>query len=322
MFSWIPIHTETAERLIEFENQQTELISLIQKMDGLGLSVPPVMDKPTKSTSAVLQEIDPFTFYSIFNRSLTGQNRYNLWCFLKEEWGLKSEPPMDFQGIPTITPQNAWFFPYQYLRKDSDIPNLWKLMKQALAEPESSAVPEVFTDCLRIKQVGVAKLTTGLFWIAPRRFFPLAGMASDYLEANGIHKKVENAEDYEELQNQVRAKLSGDFLVESHNSWKHEYLKAPSNFEFDASTQDALWVSFRKQNPDFEDFEHPGDSFDANELKYKRKGLAKFEEMGGRAEVQRLLDSGNPEDCLGDIQEIGSIEYCVLPFVEHQLRRE
>src|ERR1017187_5464292 len=99
MFTWRPIHEETARRLLAYENRQGELLALLEQMTQRGLNVVPVNDHPTEGTDNKLTGIDPFTFFAVFNRHLTFQNRRKNWQFLKEAWSLESAVPDDFHGI-------------------------------------------------------------------------------------------------------------------------------------------------------------------------------------------------------------------------------
>src|SRR5690625_715329 len=186
MFTWIPIYEETARRLLEFEDRQTELIQLIRRMTEAGLSRIPLKDFVSETEGAKREEIDPFSFFANFNREMTIRNRIELWRFLKNEWGLKADLPVDFGGNPTLTPVGAWFLPWRYLQRPEDVPLLWKLAKQAVMPENSEDLPEVFEECLKIHRIGIGKMTIGLSWIAPRRFLPLSGQTAAYLKANKI----------------------------------------------------------------------------------------------------------------------------------------
>ena len=69
-------------------------------------------------------------------------------------------------------------------------------------------------------------------------------------------------------------------------------------FDFDDQTAQKIWEAFRRKNPDFQSFEHPGEGFTQRETSYKRAGLAKFAKLGGRAQVEKLLSAGDPTAAL------------------------
>jgi hypothetical protein len=298
MFTWLPIHAETARRLLDYENRQSELITLLEEMSQAGLNVILLTDHPTEDTSEKLQVIDPFSFFATFNRPLTLQNRVKNWQFLRNKWQLKAEPPTDVHGIPTLTPQNAWFFPWKCERQPDDISLLWTLARQVIDKGWDDRSADVFDKCLNIHSVGLGKLTTGLFWIAPKQCLPLPATTVQYLEAQGIDVDVTDAASYSALLTRVRTELSDDFVQESHKAWLHCLSASDRVFDFDASTAEAVWAAFRQKNPDFQSFEDPGDLFAKQETSYKRAGLAKFAALGGRREVERLLSANEPAAAL------------------------
>lgn len=71
-----------------------------------------------------------------------------------------------------------------------------------------------------------------------------------------------------------------------------------SAVEIDDATARQMWDVFRGEFPDFVDFAHPGERFPKAETIYKRRGLEKFVESGGRNEMQRLLRAGQPVEAL------------------------
>ncbi len=307
MFTWRQIHEETASKLLAYENRQGELIALLEQMEKQGLNVIPLTDHPKQDSDSRLTSIDPFTFFAVFNRQLTIQNRRRNWQFLKDAWDLKSAVPNDFHGIPTITPQNSWFFAWEHRRDAEDIPRLWRLARAVLEKGWQNCAPNLFAECLEIHTVGVAKLTTGLFWIAPTQMLPLPATTVQYLSAKGITVDISDKASYDAVMNAVRSRLSGDFIMESHNAWLHCQAEADLNFDFSEDLKDGIWNAFRKGFPDFVDFSNPGEKFHDAEVAYKRAGLAKFEKLGGRAEVARLLAANDPAGALGVITKSAAL---------------
>ena len=60
-FSWIPIFSEIAHRLLDYENRQGELLAMLQEWHSRGLKTIPLSD-----TDAEL--VDPFSFMANFCR--------------------------------------------------------------------------------------------------------------------------------------------------------------------------------------------------------------------------------------------------------------
>jgi hypothetical protein len=298
MFTWKAIHEETAKKLLEYEDRQEELVALLAEMSEKGLNITPITDHPTEDTDGTLKEIDPMTFFASFNRSLTSANRIKNWRYLKKAWNLSSPVPGDFNGIPVLTPQNAWYFSYEFRREPDAAKNLWKLARAVIESGPELCDPELFKKCLQIRNVGVSKLTTGLFWIAPTKCLPLPSTTTTYLNAMGIPTKAESLGDYLSVQEEVRQKLSGDFIMESHKAWNHTLSLNQQDFTFDNETKEKIWAAFKNRNPDFKDFQNPGKKFLENEIKYKHAGLKKFAEQGGRDAVQRHLGNNEPDKAL------------------------
>jgi len=132
MHTWIPIHKETAQRLLEFRDNQQELIDVMQDMHAQGLPASKIEDKNKSGDPIPLTVMDPFTFLGNFNRGQTDTKRQLLWTLLRERWHLKSPVPQDFDGIPVLQPVSSWFFGYEDKRNPGDIEALWDMFEQDL----------------------------------------------------------------------------------------------------------------------------------------------------------------------------------------------
>ena len=86
-----------------------------------------------------------------------------------------------------------------------------------------------------------------------------------------------------------------------------------ANGHYSSETDAKLWAEFTAQFPDFVDFERPGQKFLDHEILYKRRGLERFAERGGRDEVARLLATGQPLEALQLI-----VKCCSLNFASFQ----
>jgi len=298
MFTWQPLYKEIASKLLTFETNQSELILLMEAIGAAKLSTISTLDRPTESTRAQLTAMDPFTFFAIFNRSLTQQNRLKNLQFIKKRWQLSAPLPRDFNGIPTMTPQNSWFFPWGYLRSPDDIPSLWKLARSVVERGWTGVSAENFNRCLDIHTVGVGKLTTGLFWLAPADCLPLPSITVEYLNAKNIPVEISDKASLDQLLARVRSELSANFIKESHNAWLHCSVTDQQAFDFSEILQQEIWSSFNRLYPDFVDFANPGKTFASQETDYKRQGLQNLADRGGRNEIRRLLDTGDPTAAL------------------------
>ena len=170
-FTWKPIYREIAEKLMEYRNRQGELIELLDSLGKKGLKVIKLNDRFADGTTGILREIDPFSFFSSFNRGLTDPNRKEVIAALKSHWELKADVPGDFAGIPIKNNQSAWFIRYAKERKPGMVDALWTLAWAVLqAKKLSDVTPETIDACLSKKGGGLTSITMGMFWFSPEIF--------------------------------------------------------------------------------------------------------------------------------------------------------
>lgn len=133
-FTWIDIYQELAKTLLAWENKQTELIAFLNNLHTQGYTVTSMQDKNRDDERFLLTEIDPFSFFSAFNRQIKDENRIAILAQIKHHFQLQSQLPSDFSGIPVVNNQSSWFFAYHKSRKQQDIPHLWRLFRLALQD--------------------------------------------------------------------------------------------------------------------------------------------------------------------------------------------
>jgi 5-methylcytosine-specific restriction protein B len=181
-FTWIPLYRELADRLVEWEHRQTELIEMLEALRGDGVRVTPLNDRDAEGASFLLKEIDPFTFFASFNRGIRDKERLAILTGVKNLLGARAPLPVDFSGIPIVNNQRSWFIAYQYKRKVDDVAHLWRVFRLALTEKplESAEFREAFDHALEVWGVST-NLTMGLFWIRPDTFLNLDQTNRSYL---------------------------------------------------------------------------------------------------------------------------------------------
>jgi hypothetical protein len=190
MFTWKPIFLEMAAKLLEYRSKQAKLLSLLHDMDAAELPIIKLKDEVTKGVNAQLSEIDPFTVFAVFNRAIKTDARIEIIRRLKKELQLVAPVPDDFYGIPVVNLQKAWFFPYGYNRKRDDVAKLWDFAQQIVKNSPADVDPKLFERCLDIGQVGLAKLTMGMFWFQPDRYLALDQRNVTYLTSKGFELKA------------------------------------------------------------------------------------------------------------------------------------
>ncbi|MCB9664685.1 MAG: ATP-binding protein, partial [Alphaproteobacteria bacterium] len=212
-FTWIPIYEQLADKLVGWRDRQGELVAFLRTLADKKLLVISLEDKGAKGAQP-LAEIDPFTFFAVFNRGLRTENRQALMAEILRFLGLDPGVPTDFDGIPVVDLRRSWFFPYAKDRKPDDIPSLWDLFAQAVRGGPAGVDAATFDRCLSVKTVGLAKLTMGLFWVRPRAFLPVDSRTREYLENNRIEvPSTASWTDYQSLTERVRGSLGSDFAA-------------------------------------------------------------------------------------------------------------
>src|SRR6266436_938484 len=95
-FTWIPLYRELANRLVDWEHRQTELIAMLEQLRANGVKVSPLNDQDDAGSSFLLKEIDPFTFFATFNRGIREKERLAILAGVKKLLGAKEALPGDF----------------------------------------------------------------------------------------------------------------------------------------------------------------------------------------------------------------------------------
>jgi len=179
VFSWLPFFEEMLSVICE-RYDKNSLCNIFHEMfsDAGGLN-----DKYADGTTGPLREIDPLTFIAYFNRGIKSVRRIKYCRLGKQEFGLHSEVPSDFDGIPIINSQKTWFFGWEKNRKGDDIDNLWEFSKQLRDDKVSN---DLFNKILKIQNIGVAKLTQLFFICKPQRYISFDNKNLPYFKSNGF----------------------------------------------------------------------------------------------------------------------------------------
>ncbi|HEY5174771.1 MAG TPA: AAA family ATPase [Terriglobales bacterium] len=299
MFSWIPIYTELAKKLLPYRDRQSELIEMLKALEADGIPVGSIVDRDNEGKEIPLAVIDPFTFYASFNRGLTTDNRRRILAYLKTKFDLESEVPADFEGIPVVDARRAWFFPYKNKRKSDDISSLWALGEAVVQGPPEDLDSKLFERCLQVETVGPAKLTMGMFWLNPKRYIACDSNCRKFFKLKGIDGEVETLSSYLQLVKNVNAKLGTEYPEISRTAWetanpgdKEINRDKPPQFAITPQQLEKLWTRFNKRISGFTDFGSPGDRFHEEELDYKRNALKRYEEEIGNAQLRKLVQAG------------------------------
>ena len=243
MFSWIPIYSEIAQKLLGFEQKQSDLVALLLSLQERGLKVGYFNDYDAEGNRTPLAEIDPFTCFSTFNRQQTGETRRAILGALKEAWNLTAPVPQDLLGIPQVNPQSSWFFPYKRSRKAGAISLLWSGAKQAMSSTFRDFDRGMFDELLAIRTVGLAKLSFGLFWLNPKGFLAYDGNTKDFVRKKGVEEvRSKDASGYFDWVTRVVAVLGDDFPLISTQAYQESSEVRVSEDEAHADLVGKTWI--------------------------------------------------------------------------------
>ncbi|MCB0209664.1 MAG: AAA family ATPase [Anaerolineae bacterium] len=205
-FTWIDLYQELATVLSDWQERQTELIAFLEELRKQGCTITALQDKNRDGERFLLKEIDPFTFFGVFNRGITDNKRIDILIKIKQYFNLQSPIPSDFDGLPILNNMRSWYFPYHASRNAEDIPRLWHVFQLALQDNplQDKNFLEAFDKALTIWSVNVT-LTMGLFWIRPYTFLSLDSHNRNYLGVD-IPKEGLSAQFYNAIMQEASAR--------------------------------------------------------------------------------------------------------------------
>ena len=218
-FSWVPFYMEMADKLLAFKNNRKALVDIIYSLDSQYVSYIHTND------GGYYPDIDPFTFFGIFNRGNSFEKRKKIAAFFKERLGVKAEVPESFEGIPIVFAVKSCFCPPKYI--DTNIQPLWDLF-EAVLKKEQEKIENLFD--IVCKQKGIKwNITMGLFWIRPYEYIALDSCNQSYLQSKGLNvfsEKNLNAAHYFAFLNEIKQKMRTKELQEttipaiSYHAWQ------------------------------------------------------------------------------------------------------
>ena len=238
-FDWVDFYKELSVKLLQYKDNREELIEKVRKIYEItGINL------PTLEKDNQIIDIDPFTFFGLFNKKLTDANRLSILKAIAELFDVKAPVPTAFDSIPVLNPQNATFYYFIPDRGDDDIQDLWELFDAALAyakdpSPETIAkVSKYFDLCINKKGNGNSKITMGVYWIAPNALLNLDQRNTWYIYESGkipkglvktlpeIEAKIPSGK-YFDIVEKLRAYLQSDnsqlkdFKELSFEAWRY-----------------------------------------------------------------------------------------------------
>lgn len=218
-FSWIPFYMEMADKLLAFKNNRKALVDIMYSLDSQYVSYIHTND------GGRYPDIDPFTFFGIFNRGNSFEKRKKIAAFFKERLGVKAEVPENYEGIPIVFAVMSCFCWSENI--DTNIQPLWNLF-EAVLKKEQEKIENLFD--IVCKQKGIKwNITMGLFWIRPYEYIALDSCNQSYLQSKGLNvfsEKNLNAAHYFAFLNEIKQKMRANELQEttipaiSYHAWQ------------------------------------------------------------------------------------------------------
>jgi len=218
-FSWIPFYMEMADKLLAFKNNRKALVDIMYSLDSQYVSYIHTND------GGHYPDIDPFTFFGIFNRGNSFEKRKKIAAFFKERLGVKAEVPENYEGIPIVFAVMSCFCWSENI--DTNIQPLWDLF-EAVLKKEQEKIENLFD--IVCKQKGIKwNITMGLFWIRPYEYIALDSCNQSYLQSKGLNvfsEKNLNAAHYFAFLNEIKQKMRANELQEttipaiSYHAWQ------------------------------------------------------------------------------------------------------
>lgn len=261
-FNWVDFYEEFAFKLLEYKDNREDLIENVKTIFEKASIKLPTLEKDNN-----IVDIDPFTVFALFNKSITDKNRIKILKAISELFYITIEIPTSFDGLPVLNPQNSTFYNFIGDRGDNDINNLWRFFESALAYAKDSSeirrkdFSDYFDLVINIKNNGNSKITMGLYWIAPNAFLNFDSRNEWYIYKSGkipadivkelpIIKSKISAKNYLMIVDNLKSYLNSsssvlkDFKELSFDAWKYseqvnqEKKKEKNNTKISSSFRD------------------------------------------------------------------------------------
>ena len=180
-FEWTNFYMKFADKLLEYKNDRTNLIKLIDKVfDKSNLK------NPFMENGELFDDICPFTVFSAFNRQIKMNNRITILKNIKEIFEIDEIVPSEFEGVTFVPPIFTRFFPKKSQRKEDDISNLWDLFEAAINYADNPSEINKITFIRNFDKVSAQygikwNITIVLYWIRPYSYLNLDEPNREYL---------------------------------------------------------------------------------------------------------------------------------------------
>ena len=164
--SWTSFYMELADKLLAFKDDRQALIATLRRVYAqIGMAL------PTLDSSGDPTDIDPFTVFGLFNRTMSKLDRERVALSMARHFRVVAAIPEDLSVIPALSGRNARFSD-SARNTEGEIDTLWLLFACALRYADKPNVIDETNFCSyfdsAVKQEGVSwNITMGLFWVRP-----------------------------------------------------------------------------------------------------------------------------------------------------------
>lgn len=154
-FTWIPFIDELAHKLLEYKDNRQQLVDAFVELTG--------------GRYKNLQNIDPYTFISLFLKYINNKERlYIISKQTKDMFSIKNNIPSDYNGIPRQN--NNFFDTYADVEEQNkQIETLWNLF-EAQMNNDAEGVEKWFNE---VMQFSWRMITLGLYMVNPQEYISL-----------------------------------------------------------------------------------------------------------------------------------------------------
>ncbi len=193
-----------------------------------------------------LNDIDPLSFFGIFNRGNSFENRKVMLSAIKAELNLSNNVPEDFDGIPILDNRKSFYLSWdneEIVSKSCS--NLWDFFASFMND---NLKEQDFNNLLNQNGIGLAMITMPLFWCKPNDFLALDSRNVKYLNSYGINIQINDFTSYKNLLKELKDKMStgnireNSFAEISYNAWKQK--KSTRYWLYAPGDNAAYWDEF------------------------------------------------------------------------------
>lgn len=186
--TWINFYMEFASVLLKYKNNRNVLIDKLKRIYRVNAQY---IKFPTFEKDKDIIDIDPFSVFGLFNKGIKASNRKLILEGISKEFGLKSNIPLGFDGIPILNNLKSSFFGFMEKRGEGDIDELWNIFEAGInyADNKNDKTRNDFIIAYNnvIKQYGVNwNITMGLFWIRPNAYVNLDATNREFIIKNNL----------------------------------------------------------------------------------------------------------------------------------------